>query len=416
MEGQIPRRCASSITEILHRRFRFDTSRRTGNAGIVCLRGSFTHPFAIRQYMADQLDCRPWPWDTPSSVSYSLKKNGKVSTTCKCNFTYTPLEVAAQTTVQLWFTILVCAIVKLSRLFVDPMVYCRYGFGFGSPVSRALGIGYVQELVARLTHTPIKTYNSSTNSTLDGNPITFPLDQSLYVDATHDGLVLSGNCCSSFSWYVIYLFKLVIAALNLNTFAESGPLSYTHIRHDRSFRVSELAPFATNIQFQRVYSFLPSTNFLISIISFGVYFVTGPPNPGHHQWWRCSTHWDSWLRQTQPRHVSGWQVCCRSKGNYTNHGLGIWLSWRLGSFPWTGVADCYRWSTETQVKLYMAHGACILWRWKWKWKWNECSMYQYYDLFKLFFYFFCDISVPHLRNLNWLVGGESGRRDSLPLW
>ena len=277
MEGQIPRRCASSITEILHRRFRFDTSRRTGNAGIVCLRGSFNHPFAIRQYMADQLDCRPWPWDTPSSVSYSLKKNGKVSTTCKCNFTYTPLEVAAQTTVQLWFTILVCAIVKLSRLFVDPMVYCRYGFGFGSPVSRALGIGYVQELVARLTHTPIKTYNSSTNSTLDGNPITFPLDQSLYVDATHDGLVLSGNCCSSFSWYVIYLFKLVIAALNLNTFAESGPLSYTHIRHDRSFRVSELAPFATNIQFQRVYSFLPSTNFLISLSS--VLECTSLPDP-----------------------------------------------------------------------------------------------------------------------------------------
>src|SRR5882757_11349748 len=32
-----------------------------------------------------------------------------------------------------------------------------YGSGFGSPVARAQGIGYVQELVARLTKTPMQT-------------------------------------------------------------------------------------------------------------------------------------------------------------------------------------------------------------------------------------------------------------------
>ena len=32
-----------------------------------------------------------------------------------------------------------------------------YGSAFGSPVGRAQGIGYVQELVARLTKTPIAT-------------------------------------------------------------------------------------------------------------------------------------------------------------------------------------------------------------------------------------------------------------------
>ena len=32
-----------------------------------------------------------------------------------------------------------------------------YSSGFGSPVARAQGIGYVQELVARLTKTPIET-------------------------------------------------------------------------------------------------------------------------------------------------------------------------------------------------------------------------------------------------------------------
>ncbi|PIL30835.1 hypothetical protein GSI_07003 [Ganoderma sinense ZZ0214-1] len=108
-----------------------------------------------------------------------------------------------------------------------------YGSAFGSPVARVQGIGYVQELVARLTHTPISVHNSSTNSTLDDNPATFPLGQSLYVDATHEVVVLN-----------------VITALNLSTFAEGGPLPADHIPEHRKFKASHLAPFATNIQFQ----------------------------------------------------------------------------------------------------------------------------------------------------------------------
>lgn len=67
-----------------------------------------------------------------------------------------------------------------------------YDSAFGSPLSRAHGIGYIQELVARLTHTPIETHNSTTNATLNDNPVTFPLGQSLYVDATHEVVVLYG--------------------------------------------------------------------------------------------------------------------------------------------------------------------------------------------------------------------------------
>ncbi|OJT04255.1 3-phytase A [Trametes pubescens] len=87
-------------------------------------------------------------------------------------------------------------------------------------------IGYVQELVARLSHTPIASHNSSTNAT-------FPLDQSLYVDATHQLVVLN-----------------VLTALNLTSFARDGPLPATHILHNRAFRIAHLAPFATNVQFQ----------------------------------------------------------------------------------------------------------------------------------------------------------------------
>lgn len=109
-----------------------------------------------------------------------------------------------------------------------------YGSAFGSPVARAQGIGYIQELVARLTNTRIAVHNSSTNSTLDDDPTTFPLGgQSLFVDATHDVVVLS-----------------ILTALNLTNFARVGPLPPDHIPTDRSFRVSQLAPFGTNVQFQ----------------------------------------------------------------------------------------------------------------------------------------------------------------------
>ncbi|TFK34874.1 histidine phosphatase superfamily [Crucibulum laeve] len=133
-----------------------------------------------------------------------------------------------------------------------------YGSAFGSPVARVQGIGYIQELVSRLTHTPIETHNSSTNATLNDNPITFPLGQSLYVDATHEVVVLN-----------------IITALNLSNFAEGGPLPYTHIPKDRTFKVAELAPFATNVQFQLLEcSSIPNPQIRI-IINDGVAPLTG---------------------------------------------------------------------------------------------------------------------------------------------
>ncbi|KAJ7199993.1 hypothetical protein GGX14DRAFT_661022, partial [Mycena pura] len=87
---------------------------------------------------------------------------------------------------------------------------------FGFLLTRALGIGHAQELVAQLTHTPIATHNSSTNTTLDDSSITFP-GQSLYVDAMHEVVVLHSRC-------PVYSVSM--------------------------FRASQLMPFATNAQFQ----------------------------------------------------------------------------------------------------------------------------------------------------------------------
>lgn len=68
-----------------------------------------------------------------------------------------------------------------------------YDSAFGSPVGRVQGVGYIQELVSRLTHTPIETYNSSTNSTLHADDRIWPLNDNLYVDATHEVVVLNSR-------------------------------------------------------------------------------------------------------------------------------------------------------------------------------------------------------------------------------
>ncbi|KAJ7141605.1 hypothetical protein C8R46DRAFT_921119, partial [Mycena filopes] len=41
-----------------------------------------------------------------------------------------------------------------------------YNFGLGPPVASAMGIGWVQELVSRLAHERIPTFNSPVNGTL----------------------------------------------------------------------------------------------------------------------------------------------------------------------------------------------------------------------------------------------------------
>lgn len=65
-----------------------------------------------------------------------------------------------------------------------------YGYGPGNSLGPTQGVGYVNELIARLTQTPVKDH-TNTNSTLDGNNATFPLDRVLYADFSHDNDMLS---------------------------------------------------------------------------------------------------------------------------------------------------------------------------------------------------------------------------------
>ncbi|RCI10369.1 hypothetical protein L249_4297 [Ophiocordyceps polyrhachis-furcata BCC 54312] len=65
-----------------------------------------------------------------------------------------------------------------------------YGYGNGNPLGPTQGVGYVNELVARLTGRPVRDH-TTTNSTLDSDPKTFPLDRALYADFSHDNTMMS---------------------------------------------------------------------------------------------------------------------------------------------------------------------------------------------------------------------------------
>ncbi|KAJ4416945.1 hypothetical protein N0V85_002062 [Neurospora sp. IMI 360204] len=62
-----------------------------------------------------------------------------------------------------------------------------YGFGPGNFLGATQGVGYVNELLARLTRSPVVD-NTTTNSTLDGNEDTFPLskNRTVFADFSHD--------------------------------------------------------------------------------------------------------------------------------------------------------------------------------------------------------------------------------------
>ncbi|WRT68776.1 uncharacterized protein IL334_005756 [Kwoniella shivajii] len=111
-------------------------------------------------------------------------------------------------------------------------IYWWYSSSFGYAPARAQGVGWVQELVSRLTKTRLMEFNSTTNSTFH-NDVQFPLHDPLYVDFCHDTQ-----------------FALLLPTMNLTTFSESGDLPTDHIPKHRSFIASKIMPFATNLQVQ----------------------------------------------------------------------------------------------------------------------------------------------------------------------
>ncbi|KAF9523617.1 histidine phosphatase superfamily [Crepidotus variabilis] len=118
-----------------------------------------------------------------------------------------------------------------------------YSAGPGNPASSAQGIGYVQELLSRLTKTPISDFNSGVNSSIVTNSKLFPLDQPIYVDASHDTVISS-----------------ILTAMNFTSLAATGPLPTDHMPEPRSYNINQISPFATNLVGQVLSCPSPSAN------------------------------------------------------------------------------------------------------------------------------------------------------------
>ncbi|KAG0695990.1 histidine phosphatase superfamily [Suillus ampliporus] len=109
----------------------------------------------------------------------------------------------------------------------DGDLYDYYGNGYGQQLGPVQGVGYVNELLARLTGQPVHD-NTQTNHTLDSSPVTFPQDKAFYADFSHDNQMIS-----------------IYSALGL--FVQPHPLDPTHPNPMRTWVDSKLVPFSARM-------------------------------------------------------------------------------------------------------------------------------------------------------------------------
>ena len=107
-----------------------------------------------------------------------------------------------------------------------------YSYGFGATTSAAQGKGLLEEFVARFEQ-QLPSPNSTVNATLDDNSQLFPLDQSIYADATHEVVI-----CAT------------LAAFNFSAIQPSEPLPLFQRAENSPWVASKIVPFATHFTVQ----------------------------------------------------------------------------------------------------------------------------------------------------------------------
>ncbi|KAI0832856.1 phytase [Trametes gibbosa] len=107
-----------------------------------------------------------------------------------------------------------------------------YGTGYGQPLGPVQGVGYINELIARLTTQPVLDH-TQTNSTLDSSADTFPLNRTLYADFSHDNQMVA-----------------IFSAMGL--FKQRAPLNPTQPDAARTFRVQRIVPFSGRMVVERL--------------------------------------------------------------------------------------------------------------------------------------------------------------------
>ena len=110
-----------------------------------------------------------------------------------------------------------------------------YGYSSGNPLAPTLGVGFVNELIARLTQRPVVD-ETCTNRTLDSSNVTFPLDAKLYADFSHDNDM-----------------ETIYAALGLYNATGALPLTSVRAAEDaHGFSAAWTVPFAARIYVEKM--------------------------------------------------------------------------------------------------------------------------------------------------------------------
>ncbi|KAK2021589.1 acid phosphatase [Colletotrichum zoysiae] len=110
-----------------------------------------------------------------------------------------------------------------------------YRFHAGNLLGPTQGVGFTNELIARLTQKPVVDH-TSTNSTLNADPATFPLNRKLYADFTHDNDMMG-----------------IYGALGL--YSKTPRLSKTKrmsLLETKGFSSSRLVPFAARMYVEKM--------------------------------------------------------------------------------------------------------------------------------------------------------------------
>jgi hypothetical protein len=105
-----------------------------------------------------------------------------------------------------------------------------YDYSYGNPTGRAQGVGYLQELLARLQNEFIMSSNSSVNSTITNNAKDFPLGRPFYSDFSHDDIIIS-----------------VMTAMSLDYLKDPPSLTQYPPDPKRKFILSHLTPFTARL-------------------------------------------------------------------------------------------------------------------------------------------------------------------------
>ncbi|KAK3502787.1 phytase [Neurospora crassa] len=127
-----------------------------------------------------------------------------------------------------------------------------YGYGPGNSLAATQGVGYVNELLARLTVSPVVD-KTTTNSTLDGNEDTFPLsrNRTVFADFSHDNDMM-GILTALRIFEGVDAEKMMDNTTIPREYGETGDDPVNLKEREGLFKVGWVVPFAARVYFEKM--------------------------------------------------------------------------------------------------------------------------------------------------------------------